>query len=90
MNYHSKQINQISTPRRRKEEDSTDTKRCVTGGDPWTAKQHHWKSEAKEERNENCVQVAREFVCDHIGHDAYRMFLVRESHHLGVRRKRLR
>ena len=30
-----------------KDEDSTATTYCVTVGDHWTAKQHHWKSEAK-------------------------------------------
>ena len=29
--------------------DSTDTTCCVTDGGPWSAKQQHWKSEAKED-----------------------------------------
>ena len=27
---------------------ATDTMCCVTVGDPWTSKHHHWKSEAKD------------------------------------------
>ena len=34
---------------RNKNEDSTDTTYCVIDGDPWSAKQHHWKSEVKED-----------------------------------------
>ena len=30
------------------DEDSTDTMFCMTVGDPWIAKEHHWKSEAKD------------------------------------------
>ena len=29
--------------------DSTETTCCVTDGDPWSAKQHHWKYEANED-----------------------------------------
>ena len=32
-----------------KKKDETDTTCCVTVGDPWTAKQYHLKSEAKED-----------------------------------------
>ena len=32
-----------------KDEDSTDTMCCITDGDPWSVKQHHCKSEAKED-----------------------------------------
>ena len=42
-----------------------------------------------EERDENCFQVSRKFICDHIGLDANRMFLVR-AHRLGARRRGLR
>ena len=42
-----------------------------------------------EERDENCFQVARAFICDHLGLDANRMFLVR-AHRLGARRRGLR
>ena len=42
-----------------------------------------------EERDENCFQVARKFICDNIGLDADRMFLVR-AHRLGARRRGLR
>ena len=39
----------ITQRQRSKDEDSTDTMCCVTDGDPWSAKQHHWKSQAKED-----------------------------------------
>ena len=44
------QINHGIIPYKSKDEDSTDTTCGVTVGDHWTAKQHHLKSEAKEDR----------------------------------------
>ena len=49
MNHHGEQIFHVLILGRRKDEDSADTKCCVTVGDPWTAKQQHWESEAKED-----------------------------------------
>ena len=49
MNHHDKQINHVLILLRSKDEDSTDTTCCVTDGDPWSAKQHSWKSEVKED-----------------------------------------
>ena len=42
-------VNHVLIPRRCKDEESTDTTCCVRDGDPWSAKQHSWKSEAKED-----------------------------------------
>lgn len=39
-----------------------------------------------EERDENCFQTVRRFICDHLGLDANRMFLVR-AHRLGARKR---
>ena len=47
MNHHGQHTNQGLQLRRSKNEDSTDTTYCMRDGDPWAAKQHHWKSEAK-------------------------------------------
>ena len=48
MNHHGKQINHVLILRSSEDEESTDTACCMADGDPWSAKQHHWKSEAKD------------------------------------------
>ena len=58
MNHHDKQINHVLILGRSKDDDSTDTMCCVTYGDPWSAKQHSWKSEAKEEYQLTTVDQA--------------------------------
>ena len=35
---------------KKQDKDLTYTTCCMTGEDPWSAKQHHWKSEAKKDR----------------------------------------
>ena len=52
MNHHGKQINNVLILRRSKDKDSTDTC-CVTDADSWSAKNHHWKSEAKDMANQS-------------------------------------
>ena len=44
MNHNGKQINHIQNY-----EEAKMRTHCMTDGDPWTAKQHHWKSEAKDD-----------------------------------------
>ena len=42
-------VSRQGIPWRSKDEDSTDASCCVKDGDPWSAKQHHCKSDAKED-----------------------------------------